>query len=91
VVRWTQEQRDWARERLERFVAACRRYDQDQKARRYDGLDEGLYNEMIKQEPTTKRIIAELDPKSRRHQRPGVPGGLLHGSEQRACGPRHLG
>jgi hypothetical protein len=43
-------------------VAACERYDQDQKARRYDGFDEGLYNEMIRQEPTTKRIIAELDP-----------------------------
>lgn len=62
MVQWTQEQRDWARERLERFVAACERYDQDQKARRYDGIDEGLYNEMIRQEPTTKRIIAELDP-----------------------------
>ena len=62
MVQWMQEQRDWARERLERFVAACERYDQDQKARRYDGFDEGLYNEMIRQEPTTKRIIAELDP-----------------------------
>ena len=27
-----------------------------------NGLDEGLYNELIRQEPTTKRIIAELDP-----------------------------
>ena len=60
---WTHEQRDWARDRLERFLAACERYNQDQKARGYDGYDEGLYNEMIRQEPTAKRIIAELDPK----------------------------
>jgi len=60
---WTQEQRNWARDRLERFIAACRAYERDQKARRYEGYDENLYHEMIGQEPTVKRIVSQLDPK----------------------------
>jgi hypothetical protein len=74
---WTEERREWARGRLQRLKEACEAYDADQKARRYEGVNRELYAAMIREEPTTKRILDALDPQLDQLNVQSYPAGHL--------------
>jgi hypothetical protein len=50
------------RERLEAFLALCRRYDQETRKSGYSAYAEDLNSQIETEIPTTKEIVKLLDP-----------------------------